>query len=294
MEPLIGSWREIALNWAKQHNYPLAHYDRESLPRVAQYILRTESDAYLPEALSKVVRKEISERFPEVLTNDLKRDGLWDDRQVLKALQLASERRWPDPEENPHQVLAQLKLPIYITTSPGDLLTDALIARGAKPQIRICPWNDSIDMKKILYDGIPSTEEPLVYHLFGHMSEPASLVFAEDQYFDYLIGVTRNKDHIPAEVSAALTNRALLFVGFNIDDWDLRVFFRVLMAQEGRTQLSRFSHAAAQIAPEEGRLLDVAAARNYLVEYFGGEKISIYWGSSDDFLKALKIHLNSA
>lgn len=78
------------------------------------------------------------------------------------------------------------------------------------------------------------------------------------------------------------------------DDWQFRVFFRMVMAQEGKERLGLFSHAAAQIEPEENRVLDAQRARRYLEKYFEGEKISLYWGSSEDFLSALWEHMEEA
>ena len=43
-----------------------------------------------------------------------------------------------------------------------------------------------------------------MYHLFGVHDEPDSLVLTEDDYFDYLIGVTTNKELIPIAVRQAL------------------------------------------------------------------------------------------
>ena len=162
---------------------------------------------------------------------------------------------------------------------------------GAEPEIRICPWNKWIPKEKAIYEETPTVDKPLLYHLFGHMSVANSLVFSEDRFFDYLIGVTLNKSLIPSAVRAALSSTSLLFLGMQMDDWEFRVFFRFLMAQEGREMLKFFSHAAAQIEPEEDRTIDVKRARRYLEEYFEGENIEIYWGSTQEFLEALKQRL---
>jgi hypothetical protein len=69
------------------------------------------------------------------------------------------------------------------------------------------------------------------------------------------------------------------------------VFFRFLLMQEGREMLKFFSHAAAQIEPDEDRILDLKRARRYLEEYFESENISIYWGNTDEFLQELSTHL---
>jgi hypothetical protein len=86
-------------------------------------------------------------------------------------------------------------------------------------------------------------------------------------------------------------NTSLLFLGFQTDDWELRVFLRYLMAQEGREMLKFYSHATAQVEPDEGRIADVKRTQRYLEEYFRSENIGIYWGSSEDFLTELHRHL---
>ena len=166
-----------------------------------------------------------------------------------------------------------------------------MIEAGAEPVERICPWNKWIPKDKAIYEEEPTPEKPLVYYLFGHLSVPPSLVLAEDTFFDYLIGVTQNKSLIPSAVRAALSNTSLLFLGFQMDDWEFRVFFRFLMAQEGKEMLKLYSHASAQIEPEEEVIVDVKRARKYLEEYFESEHIAIYWGSTEEFLKALWQHL---
>ena len=111
----------------------------------------------------------------------------------------------------------------------------------------------------------------------------------EDNYFDYLIGVTRNKDLIPDVIQRVLMDTTLLFLGFQIEEWDFRVLFRSIINQEGN-RLRRYTHVAAQITPEEGRLLEPERARRYLEKYFQDANISIYWGSAEDFLQELQRH----
>jgi hypothetical protein len=44
---------------------------------------------------------------------------------------------------------------------------------------------------------------------------------------------------------------------------------------------------AAQIDPEEGQIRDPERARRYLEEYFGSDRVTIFWGSVDDFAARL-------
>ena len=75
-------------------------------------------------------------------------------------------------------------------------------------------------------------------------------MITEDDYFDYLIGVTSRNDLIPGVVRRSLTDSALLFLGFDLDDWDFRVLFRSIMNREGSKRRSKYAHVAAQIDPE--------------------------------------------
>jgi hypothetical protein len=225
------------------------------------------------------------------LPAELRQRSPWSYADLVQALDLVTKVSWEHDTEDPYRLLAQLHLPLYITAGTMDLMERALIEAGADPVVRICPWNKWIPNEKVIYEETPTPERPLLYHLFGHLSVPSSLVYAEDRYFDYLIGVTLNKSLIPGVVRAALNSTSLLFLGFQMDDWEFRVFFRFLMAQEGRERLKFYSHAAAQIEPEEDRIMDIKRARRYLEDYFESENISIYWGSTKEFLKTLQKYL---
>lgn len=291
IDTMLGSRREMALHWAEKHGFPLAPQDRDVLPQVAQYIETHQSPAYLPVALREALRDSVLRRYPSLLPAELQQAEAWSTPQLVQALELTRAKYSVQNPTNPYRLLAQLRLPIYITAGPFDFVTRALVEAGAEPVVRICPWNKWIPKDNAIYEDEPTPEKPLVYHLFGHISIPNSLVFSEDSFFDYLIGVTLNKSLIPASVRAALTNSALLFVGFQMDDFEFRVFFRYLTAQEGREMLKFYSHAAAQVEPDEDRISDVKRTRKYLEEYFESEHIGIYWGSTEDFLKSLWQHL---
>jgi hypothetical protein len=99
--------------------------------------------------------------------------------------------------------------------------------------------------------------------------------------------VTKNDELIPPVVRRSLVDAALLFLGFRLDDWNFRVLFRSIMRREGDRRRRRYANVAAQINPEEGRLLDVERASKYLERYFQGANISIYWGSAEDFVRDL-------
>jgi hypothetical protein len=284
-ESLVGSRQEIARRWAERYYFPMAPQDREDLPQVAQYLAVQMGTMFPRDELGEYLREEIRLRYSEVLPDDL------GDATLDELITAAGAWRREQDAAEPHRLLARFPLPIYITTDPSKLLADALIAEGKDPQVELCRWNRLVEFLPSIYTEEPgyrpSTERPLVYHLFGRIQEPDSLVLTEDDYFSYLIGETRNKDLIPGEVRSALVNTALLFLGFRMYDWNFRVLFRSLMSQEGQALRKRYPHVAVQIDPEEGRILEPERARRYLESYFRDADISIYWGSVEDFVREL-------
>jgi len=285
-EALVGSRREIAQNWADTYQFPMAPHDREDLPQVAQYLAVNQSEIFVRDELGEYLQGEILRRYGDHLPEEVRGGSLDDLVRAAGAWQRAQ-----DPAE-PHQVLAGLAFPILITTEPSSLLDDALTAAGKEPQVEICRWNEYVERLPSIYDDEPgyrpTAQRPLVYHLFGRISEPDSLVLTEDHYFDYLIGLTSNKDLVPFTVRRALADSALLFLGFRMDDWNFRVLFRSIMSQEGRRRRRGYAHVAVQIDPEEGRILEPERARRYLESYFQDADISIYWGSAEDFVRELQ------
>ncbi len=285
-ETVLGSPREIARRWAEVYHYPMEPHERESLPQVAQFLAVNQYDLAPFDELEEYLKKDIRSRFGDNLPDELRANGASLD-QLIEA---AGAIRRQQSEVEPHKVLASLPLPVYITTNLNNLMGSALKEAGKEPQIVLCPWNDYVEELQADFDPSykPTVERPLVYHLFGRLSEPESVVLTEDHYFDYLIGVTRNKEIIPSVVRSALVNSALLFLGFQLDDWQFRVLFRSVRAQQGGELLGRYPHIAVQLEPEEGRLLEPERARKYLESYFSaGSNISLFWGRAEDFVKEL-------
>jgi hypothetical protein len=285
-EPLYGSNRDLAVGLADQSKYPLSSYSRDALPQVTQYLSIDQDISTLLNDLNNEIRTKLQARYASDLTDALKAKNA----PVLDLITFAGRKmREKNPVEQ-HKVLAELQLPVYITTNYDNLMYDALADAGVKPELVICPWSDRFDSPSV-YDRepnfVPSPDRPLVYHLFGHFSVPDSLVLTEDDHFEFLIGVTKNNALIPSRVRRVLVDSATMFLGFQLDDWSFRIFFRYIMDMQGSRGREKYAHIAVQVDPDEIRNTDPKRAREYLEDYFRSGSINIYWGQSQDFLKAL-------
>ncbi|NTW02148.1 MAG: CHAT domain-containing protein [Oscillochloris sp.] len=283
-ESLIGAPRQIAGVLAEKYRFPLAPDQRDQLPQVAEFLM-VNQDTQLPRReLNTYMCEELIHRFGSHL-HGIKSDAPLED--VFAAVgKLCREQNPTDP----YLILAKLPFKLYVTASTDNLLVEALRAAGKDPKIEICRWNERLMRFPSVLDNPtynPSPEQPLIFFLFGLTKVPDSLVLTEDDYFDYLIGVTRNKKWIPPVVSDAIADSGLLFLGFRLEDWAFRVLFRSVISPEGRQRRSRYANIAGQILPEEGLFLDPERARRYLESYSRGSEISIFWGSVDDFMQEL-------
>jgi hypothetical protein len=296
-EALTGSMRDLARALADRRRFPLASVDRENLPQVAQYIAVDQDVPMLRRAVIESQWQQVASGYGAdvepalsgVAPNTLDLESLVEGYNRL--LEAAREARLKREPGEPYTLLASVPFSMYLSTNADHLLEYALKAAGRAPQVDICKWNDRMQSYSSVFDRDPGyrpdPKKPLVYQLFGRLQDPDSLVITEDDYFDYLIGVTKNKDLIPANVRSALADTALLFLGFSLDDWSFRVLFRTIMGQSGGSRRSRYAHVAVQINPEEGRMIEVDAARRFFETYFHSSAITIYWGSVEDFVREL-------
>jgi hypothetical protein len=259
----IPSASIIADEWAGANSYPFE--DRTNLPRVAQFVAYKYGEV-------NAVKEELAEKF-----------------QYLKA---------PDfnnPDE-PYRILASLPLSIYINTHYYAFMTRALMSQHREPQPMICRWYDTRPVEEgadVPANYEPTPACPLVFHMFGHVTEPRSLVLTEDDYLDFLAQTSERPELIPIFVQNAMTNYSLLFFGYQVRDLDFRVLLRSLKriwVQAGKTDSSAYTTQLVHVgekAISSDQLEDVKKYFQYC-SGFGRLSIGVYWGSTNEFITELR------
>lgn len=254
---------EIARKWAIDYGYPLP--DSGDLIRVAQFLKVDKGPAFL--------------------------DSLVQDRFREKRV----SPNFADPTE-PHRVLADLELPVYMTTNYDLFMTQALADRGKQPHMEICRWNELLreSIGSIFDSGFkPSSQEPVVFHLHGCVDELDSLVLTEDDYLDFLMSLSQDQDVLPPRIRGALAKGSVLFLGYKLADWNFQVLFRSISRFVGKSGEAR--HVSVQLEPlgEDSPEEQKHKAREYLGKYFGKQSVSVYWGDCRDFARELRAHWES-
>ena len=288
-EELFGGTRALAERVADAAMVPAS--ERTDLARVTQYLAIARDRTTAQQAVQRGITDALARHAPA--------GPPLAPPQLLGAL--AEQRKHRD--DDPHALLARLPAAIYVTASPETLLSKSIRAAGRNPEVVVCRWRATRrnrPMEPRLTSDEPTVDAPLVYHVFGVLGDPESLVLTEDDFFDFLVATSAYK-LMPRVVRGALSSRALLLLGFRLDDWSFRVLFRLIMNQEGTAGLGNFTHVGVQVSPEEYSLAEVDQARRHLERYFGGDRgapgeppISVYWGSATDFLRELLRRVDDA
>lgn len=375
--------------WADDIAYPMI--SSFSITRLAQYLSTVGDDLAAKEEYLSFAKRYLVRAVPEKVNgfgrSELLRTNL---SQLAVDLGLLAFAKEP---ANPLYVLANLPLPIYITTSYYTFLEEALRAAGKAPRTELCYWRDELratstngngsganplarvreivadrfdeeELRTLCYDldvdydslaamgkggkarelvayldryqrveelvalgqrqrpdidwsqsspeaalpdygtgGVPSVfeldrnyeptaQEPLVYHLHGIESAPASLVLTEDDYLDFLVKVSWDNTVIPPRIGEALADSSLLLLGYGLQDWDFRVLFRGLINRKRSSR--RLLSVAIQLSLEHelAEIRSMDEAEEYLEKYFDKANFKIYWGQTEEFTDELWAYWN--
>ena len=193
----VRSSSEIAHELAKRYDYPMKEGD-EDIARVTQYMSITDEMS---------VRNNVAMVYKNI---DQHSDYL--------------------SAEEPHGVLARLPISLYITTNYHSIMTTALKKLHREPRTDWCRRDINVAKNEsALFDSsyIRSVANPCVFHLFGSVNEPASLVITEDDYLDFLVRTSEERELIPYLLKDAVASNALLFIGYHPRDFEFRVLLRL-------------------------------------------------------------------
>jgi hypothetical protein len=279
--PIVGSREHVARSWVERWEMPITEENRADLTTVAQYLRVRSGRGAAARSLRSHLLTTLRKRYKEHLTPEQLDSMSPDELIAARGAQVMDE----NPDE-PHMVLARLRLPIYITTSWTGLLADAIERTGADPTVRVFDWSSRRDGPSEQEFLDPTPEQPLVYHLFGRLDRPDSIVLSEDDYFAWLMAWIAKRAIIPTCVQPALTSTSLLFLGHRLSDWDFRVLFQSIKSFAGAGRLRDNVHVGVQLSPDS-QAIDPEAAQDYLESALGEENVNIYWEQTEVFLGEL-------
>jgi hypothetical protein len=295
---VVGSRQEIALRWVRGWNMPIAEHAQGDLAQVAQYLRVVSSPGRVSAELQRYLRAEVAERRHNAQGSDpfAELDGLDENERPEKVIEAVGKVLRDRDVGDPYRVVAALPAAVFVTSGWTNLLQDALCAHGKHPDTGAFRWigggKDQPRRRKPI--PAPTIESPLVYHLFGRLDDPDSLVLTQDDYFEWLTAwIGARRSDIPGPVMTALTNNSLLFLGYRLDDWDFRFVFQSIKSFLGGVGARRLQHVGVQLKPENS-MIEPEAAQRYLDSHLKEDRVDIYWADTRAFLDELRQHTGIA
>jgi hypothetical protein len=279
-DPILGSLQDIARRWVQLWQLPIALPDQSNLAKVAQYHARNgrrEAGNQLRYLLAQGIKDRRNQAEPNDPVWDLPDDLLTQETLESAVLEIGRRLRSID-QSDPHSVLAALPMPVYVTTGWTFLLQEALLAQRKMPTTLFFDWTKRKRWEDDTKDLTPTVHKPLVYHLFGRLDEPDSLVLTEDDQFRWLNALVDRHTSIPTVVLRVLSDGSLLFLGYRQDDWPLRFVLRGINNFSAGSLL-RDNHHMAVLPNPGNHEMGLAVA-----EEFGRDRISVYYGETKEFL----------
>ncbi|MBX3001128.1 MAG: CHAT domain-containing protein [Caldilineaceae bacterium] len=281
---LLPTPGDLAQSLAAKYNYPFA--TSRNLPRVSQFV-----DTMDRQILRRSLVQYLIEGFHRKL-------GL-DAPQVSRRARLSefiATSDWIDRsrqlfETEIHQQLASLNLPLYVTTNFDTFMLEALRSNGKDGREEEIHWREPLRRQasrpQTYLQPEPTAVAPVVLHLFGTADDLLSMVITEDDHLDYLTLIARDHEYLlPSNVRKMLSESTLLFLGYRLQDLDLKVIMRGLLTNIDLTRWGKL-HVAVQLDDESVDELKVQEVTRFFQKYFAESRIDVYWGSTQQFVNEL-------
>ena len=175
-----------------------------------------------------------------------------------------------------HTILGGWPINVVFTTNYDNLMERAFIKNDKDPSKAI--YNRFGDQEQIKID--PSVHSPLVYKLHGSLDDIDSMVITEDNYIDFLISLIEGNPKVPDTISRIFRTCCMLFIGYGLKDWNIRVLMRYFRTSDIRS---------FAVQRDLNVNMDTIAAQEWesMVLYWEHQKISVYNCDALAFLEEL-------
>jgi DNA-binding SARP family transcriptional activator len=259
--PLLGcDVGNVAAHLAGRFEYP--HASSPELTRISQYVAITRGSGPLHDELHDLfaadARATAVHRFLATVPPLLRASGAPQPLIVTTSYDIALEQAFADAGE-------EVEIVSYLSTGRHRGKFCHLAANGTATLIEI----------PNTYTEIPLGERPVILKLHGQVDRtPAreweSFVVTEDDYIDYL-AATDLANLIPVEIAARLRRSHFLFLGYRMQEWNLRVILNRIWRDQKLTYRSWAVDPGAGVLDRAfWRSRDVDVLDIAVDEYVGG------------------------
>ncbi len=175
-----------------------------------------------------------------------------------------------------HNIMANWPIEVVLTTNFDNLMERAFIKNDKDAAKAIYNRFGNQEQIKIA----PSVHAPLVYKLHGSLDDIDSMIMTEDNYIDFLISMIEGNPKIPDKIKTIFDTCSILFIGYGLKDWNIRVLLRYFRKTDRRSFAVQKDGAVAN---------DKEAAKEWenMVLYWEKKEVSVYNCDALEFLREL-------
>jgi len=122
-----------------------------------------------------------------------------------------------------HKKIAQIPFHLIISISPDTVLKSTCENFGINADFQF--YNKKQNPKEIRK---PDKDKPLLYNLFGCITEEDSLIITHDDLFEFIFSILGGDQRLPREFKSTLQSaKVFLFLGFDFEKWYMKLILRL-------------------------------------------------------------------
>ncbi len=122
-----------------------------------------------------------------------------------------------------HKKIAQIPFHLIISISPDTVLKSTCENFGINADFQF--YNKKQNPKEIRK---PDKDKPLLYNLFGCITEEDSLIITHDDLFEFIFSILGGDQRLPRELKSTLQSaKVFLFLGFDFEKWYMKLILRL-------------------------------------------------------------------
>lgn len=174
-------------------------------------------------------------RFPRESVRDLQRVSLCYEKSpgfgraklVQRLNQCLMLNKKPSPILN---MLAEMPFRIIVTTNYDRLMEAALRAKEKEPTVVVYDPDFNRNTRDVGEE--PEDKHPLIFKMHGDLTQNESIVITDEDYITFVQRMAASGNDqaypVPVTVRYRMQKWSILFVGYSLRDYNLRLLFRTL------------------------------------------------------------------
>jgi hypothetical protein len=166
------------------------------------------------------------------------------DRAALRQF-IATRLRQPGIQPGVvHKLLASLPFPCILTTNFDDLMERAFA--DVQKTAEVLSYRVGSNQSELPRNY--TVKKPLVYKLHGSIDDPHSMIATEDDTVEFMASVLLGDPPLPRGIKTLFTEHSVLFIGYGLKDWNIRVLLRALRGKSSDITCFAIQKRPAQAA----------------------------------------------